>query len=641
MLNINKLKIKFIIWLLLVVMFVPINLSWAAMRSNSYIIYENIHHSFDGPVISDVSASVSEQSATVTWNTDIIADAYVIYSTEASFATSYEQGSSVKSAIAHSVIVSGLDPSQTYYYRVRSERINGGVTTDTTERTFMTEAEAVSPETPSSGGGGILIIDKTDKIPPEISNINISDIGAQTISVEWETNEEATSFVEYGEGDAYGNVYGEWGTSTEHSVNLERLKPATAYSFRVLSSDSWGNIAYSDKQSFVTLTASGEEVIPEDEPEEEDELVLPAEGLAELTQNVIDFLLRLFPDLNLEDLVNINNINELSDYMDTPNVIGEPIIDVSADEVTISWQTDIESNSMVAIAPNSAYNTEEDDPYQQVIGNSNEYVTNHELTLYGLIPDTSYHLQIRSAAPLGPGAESSDYTFRTSQEELQILSYLTQIVDNETASFKWTTNKEADSSVTFTPYFEGVLGLDQQKTIKNNNVSVVHEILIDEFVGGTFYEVEILSTDNRGNEARKIITQFSTTENDLAPIISHVKADSTVFVDRSDQIQTIISWLTNEPATSQVYYQEGVHSATTKLTESTSHNTNYTREHMVVVSKFKPGLVYSFRVESVDSGGNTVISKLHTFMTAKKKESIITVIMNILENTFGWMKKLM
>jgi hypothetical protein len=638
--NTDKLKIKIITLILLLVMFLPANICFGAMRSSSYIIYENVHHTFDGPVISSVSASVSAQTATVTWDTDIIADAYVIYSTDPGFATSHEQGSSVKSLTSHSVSVTGLDPSTTYYYRVRSERVNGGITIDTTQRNFTTEAADTPTPTPSGGGGGVLIIDKTDKVPPIISDINISKILPDSITINWTTDEEATSFIEYGQDESYGNVYGHWGTSTAHQVTIDKLSPATEYNLRILSSDDWGNIGYSDNQIAVTLNSDGEEVIPEEE-EEIIEPVLPDEGLGELAQSAIDFLLRLFPDLNLEDLANIGNLDELSDYMDTPSVIGEPIIEIGADEVTVRWQTDIESNSMIAIASDSFYQEEADEPYQQIIGNPNEYVTSHDLTLYGLTPDTTYHFQIRSAAPLGPAMQSDDYTFLTSQEELQIVSYLTQIIDNETAVFKWVTNKEADTAVTFTPYFEGVLGTDQQKTVRDNAVSVVHEISIDEFVAGTFYEIEILSIDEKGNEARKIITQFSTTEDDLPPSISNIKADSTVFVDQSDKIQTIISWLTNEPATSQVYYQEGVHGSMTELTDNTSLNTNYTREHVVVVSKFKPGLVYSFRVESVDSGGNIATSKLHTFMTAKKKESIITIIMNILENTFGWMKKLM
>ena len=149
------------------------------------------------------------------------------------------------------------------------------------------------------------------------------------------------------------------------------------------------------------------------------------------------------------------------------------------------------------------------------------------------------------------------------------------------------------------------------------------------------------STDEEGNLATELLSHFSTSEDDLAPVISHVKADSTIFLDRSNKTQTIISWVTNEPSTSRILYQEGVHNSTIDLSESTDLNVNYTKEHVVVITKFKPGVVYSFRVASIDSGGNTSLSKTHTFMTAKQRESIIQIIIRIFEDTFGWVKKLM
>jgi hypothetical protein len=226
-------------------------------------------------------------------------------------------------------------------------------------------------------------------------------------------------------------------------------------------------------------------------------------------------------------------------------------------------------------------------------------------------------------------------------EEIKITSFFTTIVDDQTAIFKWVTNKEADSGIKYAPYHGNVLAVDESKTLKDNTQAVIHELKIENLVGGTFYDVEIVSMDMVGNVASESLARFSTREDDLPPILSNIKTDSTVFLDRSNKTQTIISWLSNEPSTSRVYYQEGVHGGTEDLNESTDLNTNYTKEHVMVVTKFKPGIVYSFRIESIDSGGNVVISSPHTFMTAKKKESIIQIIMNILENTFGWMKKLM
>ena len=84
-----------------------------------------------------------------------------------------------------------------------------------------------------------------------------------------------------------------------------------------------------------------------------------------------------------------------------------------------------------------------------------------------------------------------------------------------------------------------------------------------------------------------------------------------------------------------------MHGNSVDLLESTDLNTNYTKEHVMVITKFKPGIVYSFRAQSIDSGGNITLSNAHTFMTAKKKDSIFQIIIGILENTFGWLKKIM
>jgi hypothetical protein len=215
------------------------------------------------------------------------------------------------------------------------------------------------------------------------------------------------------------------------------------------------------------------------------------------------------------------------------------------------------------------------------------------------------------------------------------------VLDEQTAVFKWVTNKNSDSSITFTPYLGDRLATELMKTVRDNEETVIHELEISEFMGGVKYNVTIASADNQGNRTTETFPDFSTSPDDSPPIVSHIKADSTVFLDRNNKTQTIISWRTNEPATSRIYYQEGVHGTATDLDESTELNENYTKEHVVVITKFRPGIVYTFRVESTDSGGNTVLSKPHTFMTAKTKESIFQIIMNILENTFGWIKDIM
>lgn len=612
----------------------------AAMESNSYVIYENIHHSFDGPVISNVSHTVDQNTVNVTWDTSAASDSFVVYDTDNAFSDSGEQGQGQKTLTSHDVDVVGLLEETTYYYKVKSTRINGGTTIDGTVRSFTTGVIDTGEEDNTSNGG-MLIIDKTDKFAPVISNLQVSEINSDSAVITWETDEQATEFVEYGRSTEYDYTYGNWSTTTVHSITLDKLSPSRRYYFRALSSDDWGNVGYSDGLEFITFNTEGEEVeVPIEEPD------VPGGEEGTPLDVIRDFLGRLFPQVALNNmgddmLSNVGSLDDLADFVPAPILSGEPRVDIGATDATISWVTDIDSNSLVALAPSEAYNPEANEPYQQIVGNSTDFVQGHEVKLFNLKPNTEYHYQLRSKASFGPTATSRDFTFTTSIEELSITSFLSQVIDTETAVFKWVTNKPADSVVSFAPIQNNVLAVDQQKIVKDNTNTTIHEIEITEFEAGVIYGVELISSDEAGNTATENLERFSTSEDDLPPEISHIKADSTIFIDRNNKIQTVISWMTNEPSTSRIHFQEGVHGGSAEMSESTELNTNYTKEHVMVINKFKPGIVYSFRAESIDSGGNVTMSKLHTFMTAKKKDSIIQIIMKILEDTFGWIKKLM
>lgn len=96
-----------------------------------------------------------------------------------------------------------------------------------------------------------------DTTPPQISEVNISKIIDKKATITWETNEDATSQVEY------------WTTSHEeptsapldeeqtinHSVRLTGLEPSTTYYFSMKSTDGSGNEATSDTETFKTLHA--------------------------------------------------------------------------------------------------------------------------------------------------------------------------------------------------------------------------------------------------------------------------------------------------------------------------------------------------------------------------------------------------
>lgn len=97
---------------------------------------------------------------------------------------------------------------------------------------------------------------------------------------------------------------------------------------------------------------------------------------------------------------------------------------------------------------------------------------------------------------------------------------------------------------------------------------------------------------------------------------------------------------TDEPATTRVYFQKGFVASSTDLTDKSSLDMNYTKKHGTVITKFESGAIYTFRVESTDSSGNTALSKLFTVLTPRQKESVFQVIMKNFEGIFGWMNNM-
>lgn len=94
-----------------------------------------------------------------------------------------------------------------------------------------------------------------DITPPVISGVDISHITESSTTINWATDEPATSQVKYGTSDAYGSTtLLDDSLTTSHSVTLTQLKPKTTYHFRIRAVDEAGNEALSEDYTFTTKT---------------------------------------------------------------------------------------------------------------------------------------------------------------------------------------------------------------------------------------------------------------------------------------------------------------------------------------------------------------------------------------------------
>ncbi|MBI4049268.1 MAG: fibronectin type III domain-containing protein [Candidatus Doudnabacteria bacterium] len=568
------------------------------------------------PTITSVaSGTETTSSATITWTTNEVADSTVQYSIDGSYGSS--QGLTGYRT-SHSVRLVGLSAGTTYNYRVRSCDASSNCTTSSSSTFSTSSADATGPtisaisagtpstksatitwttneasssfveysttngfssgtlygvydsvtshsvvlpavlsagttyyykvrskdasgnETTSAQNSFATAADPSDSTAPTISSISTSGVAYNTATVTWTTNETATSFVEFGQTSSYGRVAGNYTLATSHSVSLPLdLAAATAYNFRVRSADASGNEAVSSNSTFTTSASPNDSTAP--------------------------------------------TISSVSSATPT------------ATSVIITWTTNEVADSFVEYSEGNA-------TYTLSQGNGS-MVTSHSVTLVGLTPSKQYYYRVKSADPSGnirrDDNSGSGYTFSTagSSSSPPVISNI-QIsgVTSNTAAITWTTDKASDSFVEFG--FDTTYGrvAGAFNSVTSHSVNLPQDLL-----GDVTYHFRVRSKDSDNNLAVSEDQTFTTNpssavttaEDSTAPTVSSVTASLTAY----DQV--MITWTTNEAATSQVDY-----GLTNSYGSTTTLDSTLTVQHAVKISSLSASTAYYFRVKSKDGNNN-------------------------------------
>lgn len=95
-------------------------------------------------------------------------------------------------------------------------------------------------------------ISVTKVTSPAISEIDVSDIAADSATITWATDQPSDSLVEYGTTMSYGSFASDIAMVTEHSILLTNLVPGAAYHFVVKSVNGYGFLSSSEDFNFTT-----------------------------------------------------------------------------------------------------------------------------------------------------------------------------------------------------------------------------------------------------------------------------------------------------------------------------------------------------------------------------------------------------
>lgn len=204
-----------------------------------------------------------------------------------------------------------------------------------------------------------------------------------------------------------------------------------------------------------------------------------------------------------------------------------------------------------------------------------------------------------------------------------------------TIDVKWSTNIETVSQISYYP---------------ETNPSLVKEVAAAEYLTGeqtsrvrgldpnTRYVVALKVRDRFGNEAESVPYSYVTGDDTRPPKISNLRIESAVVNpgiggEELPTAQLIVSWDTDEPATSQVEFGEG---SSGTLTQRSFKENKLTYNHIVVLTKLEPSKVYSLQVLSSDGAGNEAISGGSVTITPKAGETAIEIVLKSLSEIFGF-----
>ncbi len=400
------------------------------------------HHQFNTRGSSDREAPTFAVNPTVTWTNST---AVVAWGTNERAASRVDwRGGGERDFVEdnalvqdHSLTVTGLKSRTAYRFLITAQDQAGNKLTWGSLDGPMKPVEGSAKILQPPGGGGFFVTENVadSQLPLIIDGPRVREKTASSLTIGWDTDELADSFVRYGPTDELDNVVGSAQDVTQHSVTVTNLEAGQPYFYQISSTDPSGNGA---TESSVAVVSTAPEV----------------------------------------DLV-------------PPRFVEEPTVAASTDdEIVLSWRTDEAAAARIEFAsPEGEMFTRQVDrrqATQQVTLDHLEIDTEYELSIY--VNDASQNetpepFLLRVATDAGPDLEPP--RILTGPE--------VKAITDRSASIVWTTDELADSYVDYhgTPYLGSVVG--------SPRYSFEHAVMLTNLEPDSTYYFRVGSTDRANN----------------------------------------------------------------------------------------------------------------------------------------------
>lgn len=277
-------------------------------------------------------------------------------------------------------------------------------------------------------------------------------------------------------------------------------------------------------------------------------------------------------------------------------------------------------------------------------GGLNEIATSQETSSYitelsGLQDGTKYYFRVDPVDADGFSYPGTTLDLSTIARP-RISNIEAQEVKGEpvpTVEVSWETNTETTSIITYYPE-------SAPQTVENevdaDFIQGERKLRLTALQPDTNYLIQVRGRDKFGNEALSEIQRITTSVDTRAPRITNLRIEGAVIsqgatLGGQPLAQLIVSWDTDEPATSQIEFGEGTG---TSYTQRTQKDGSLTFNHLVVISKLQPSQVYHLQVSSEDSAGNLGQSVDTVTITPKATQTAVEVVLRNLGDIFSFLR---
>lgn len=392
----------------------------------------------------------------------------------------------------------------------------------------------------------------------QVSDGPTVESGPSTMTVSWTSNKQTTSYVRVYEGNDYVSEQGQTSYSLTHSVKVVGLEPEKSYRYRLVWTDSGGNLGESDWFTTSTSTAPQINDLTADILGPTSTNISWKDSISAI--NVIQYGEGAYTTTvdtsgyATTGSYKLDNLTSGKTYQLRINATSEdgtkffagtsftmpPLPEISSVsyEITnggipgakVSWRTNVQTTSSLFYGPKGGAKTE--------IASS-EKINDHTLSISSLPNSSTYEFYVAGTDAYGNSSQSSVLSFSTPADKRPpvISNVVTETSnvglnkqDKAQIVVSWKTD---EPSTSYVEYDKGLTGGDYtQKTGEDKAMTNSHLVIISDLNPAQPYHLRVASLDAGGNKA---------ISEDIAIIAGDVP--KSIFNIITDTFENVFGWL--------------------------------------------------------------------------------------------------